>query len=508
MMAMNKPDVVEEIKKQVEERVQYEERTFGSGEFQTPPPRSEPGAFFDKEIEREIIGNLLTENASFLEVFDLLNPADFYSPDMARCYRTFSELYEKGVAGKTVDIGILAKHADVKPGLLVECLDVGFMAANIEYRARRVKALSQKRELYRRLKGLEQQISELEPAVIANSLSEIASDIALSGDRKRTYSTTELIGLVEKTQSERANEPNHIRGIKTGLHYLDKVLRGLQPKSLTLVAAATGFGKTTLSLNLLSNIARAGHKVLFISNENDVGMNLDRLCGIAANRPLKEVSSGFNALNVTEEFSKAYRNSSMFLTDNAPRDINEVCGLMRKYSIQHGVEVVLLDYIGEISESGSGRGQMESEEQRLARWTAQLLQTARAQNIHLVLVAQLNRAGNVGGKPTKAELAGCFKMAQKAHSLLLFWQDTNGQDVLTVEKNRTGQAGVSIAVNYNRHTQKITDTGLYDAKKKEVVSKQPKSDGRAAAAGERVDEPEQPECSQEQCFPFEEDVPF
>lgn len=469
---------------------------------------SEPGAFFDKELEREIIGNLLTENGSFLEIFDLLKPADFYSPDMARCYRTFSELYERGVAGKTVDLGILAKHADISAALLVECLDVGFMVSNIEYRARRIKALSQKRDLLRRIKGLEQQISELEPVVIANSLSEIASDIALAGDRKRTYSTTELIGLVEKTQAERANEPNHIRGIKTGLHYLDKVLRGLQPKSLTLVAAATGFGKTTLSLNLLSNIARSGHKVLFISNENDVGMNLDRLCGIAANRPLKEVSSGFNASNVVEEFSKAYQGRSLFLTDNAPRDINEVCGLMRKYSIQHGVEVVVLDYIGEITETGSGRNQ-ESEEQRLARWTAQLLQTARAQNIHLVLVAQLNRAGNVGGKPTKAELAGCFKMAQKAHSLLLFWQDTNGQDVLTVEKNRTGQAGVSIAVNYNRHTQRITDIGLYDAKKKEVVSKQPKLDGRAAAAGDRSDEPDQAtEYQQEQSFLFCDEVPF
>lgn len=468
---------------------------------------SNQAAFFDKQIEMELIGNLLTENATFLEVFDLLRPDDFYNPDMARCYRTFSELYEKGVAGKTVDLGILAKHANVSAALLVECLDLGFMASNIEYRARRVKALSQKRELYRRLKGLEQQISELEPAVIANSLSEIASDIALSGDRKRTYSTVELTGLVERMQAERANEPNHIRGIKTGLHYLDKVLRGLQPKSLTLVAAATGFGKTTLSLNLFSNIARAGHKVLFISNENDAGMNLDRLCGIAANRPLKEISSGFNGANVVDEFNKAYQGRSMFLTDNAPRDINEVCGLMRKYSIQHGVEVVLLDYIGEISESGSSRGP-ESEEQRLARWTAQLLQTARAQNIHLVLVAQLNRAGNIGGKPTKAELAGCFKMAQKAHSLLLFWQDTNGQDVLTVEKNRTGQAGVSIAVNYNRHTQKIWDTGLYDSKKKEVVSKQSKPDGRAAAAGERVDEPEQPEYQQEQCYQPEDGLPF
>jgi len=94
-------------------------------------------------------------------------------------------------------------------------------------------------------------------------------------------------------------------------------------------------------------------------------------------------------------------------------------------------------------------------------------------------------------------------MAQKAHSMLLFWQDTNGQDVLTVEKNRTGQAGVNIAVTFNRSSQKIFDTGLYDTKTKQVLTKHgttpAKYDGRAAASG---DTPE-PEPTPEQ-----EDIPF
>ena len=194
----------------------------------------------------------------------------------------------------------------------------------------------------------------------------------------------------------------------------------------------------------------------------------------------------------------------MFLSDNAPRTIDEVCGLIRKYSIQHGVEVVIYDYIGETALADTGENRIESEEQRLARWAAQLLQTARAQDVHLILVAQLNRQGNAGGKPTKTELAGCFRMAQKAHSMLLFWQDTNGQDVLTVEKNRTGQAGVNIAVTFNRSSQKIFDTGLYDSKTKQVLTKQgttpAKYDGRAAASGEKSEPEQEPD--------IQEDIPF
>lgn len=462
---------------------------------------SNTGQFFDKQLEYELIGNLLNENESFLEIADSLRADDFYNVEMGQAFRAFSELYEKE---KMIDLGYLARTAGVNASRLVEAMDAGFLSANIVWRAGQIRMMAQRRRTSQKIKRLESQIGTLAPLEIANGLSEIASEIALSGDRKRTYSTLELAEIVERTQHERATEPGHIKGIKTGLHYLDKTLRGLQSKSLTLIAAATGFGKTTLALNLFANIARQGRKILFISNENDVVINLDRLSGIAGGRPLKEITSGYQSEKVVSEFRRAFDSKSMFLTDNAPRTIDEVCGLIRKYSIQQGVEVVILDYIAEIAIADSGEAnRMESEEQRLARWTAQLLQTARAQDVHLILVAQLNRQGNAGGKPTKTELAGCFRMAQKAHSMLLFWQDTNGQDVLTVEKNRTGNAGVNIAVTFNRPSQKIWDTGLYDTKAKQVLTKQgttpAKYDGRAAAAGEKP-EPEQAD--------FQEDIPF
>ncbi|MDD2899480.1 MAG: DnaB-like helicase C-terminal domain-containing protein [Desulfuromonadaceae bacterium] len=462
---------------------------------------SNAGDFHDKQLEMELIGNLLNDNASFLEICDSLRPDDFYNPDMAKSYQAYSELYQKE---KQIDLTYLVRQSGVNASILVECIDVGFLAANIQWRARQIKNHSQRRKMARSLLKLQQQVGSMEPLEFAHKLSEIASDIALTGNRARVYSTLELSEIVERSQHERATEPGHIKGIKTGLHYLDKTLRGLQPKSLTLIAAATGFGKTTLALNLFANIAKQGQKILFISNENDVQMNLDRLSGIAGSRPLKEITSGFNPENVVNEFQQAFDSKCMFLSDNAPRTIDEVCGLIRKYTIQHGVEVVIYDYIGETALAETGEAnRMESEEQRLARWTAQLLQTARAQDVHLILVAQLNRQGNAGGKPTKTELAGCFRMAQKAHSMLLFWQDTNGQDVLTVEKNRTGQAGVNIAVTFNRSSQKIWDTGLYDTKAKQVLTKQgtipAKYDGRAAAAG---DTPEPEPIDIQEDFPF------
>jgi replicative DNA helicase len=446
---------------------------------------SEPDAYH-KELGEQLLGNLLNDNGGLLEIFEIIRPGDFYNEEQARGFQVFCELYEKGIDGRTIDLGMLAKYAKTPAHRLVEWMDAGFVSANIQWRAKEIKKLSQQRELERRFRHLQGLIYELEPAEFANRLSEVASEIVLDGDRKRVYSSPELVNIFEQTQQERVTNSGRPRGIKTGLHYLDKVLTGLFSKCLTLIAAATGFGKTTLTLNVAYNIAMQGFKILFISNENDVAINLDRFCGIASNRRLKDIGAGYDSANVVNDFRKAFDSKNLFLSDNSPRDINEICGLIRKYSIQYGVEVVVLDHIGEIALVDSGEANRhESEEQRLARWTGQLLQTARAQGVHLILVAQLNRQGNTGGRPTKTELSGCFRMAQKAHSMLLFWQDTNGQDVLTVEKNRTGQAGVNIAVTFDRSTQRIWDTGLYDLKSKQVVSRQTaKPDGKAAAAGD------------------------
>ena len=134
--------------------------------------------------------------------------------------------------------------------------------------------------------------------------------------------------------------------------------------------------------------------------------------------------------------------------------------------LQHGVELVFVDYIGEIALDGVKN---ENEEARLTRYSQALLEASRTLNCHIVVLAQLNREGNRKGRPSKTELQGCFKMAQKAHSLLIFWLNEDGQDILTVDKNRQGPAKVDIAMKFRRTTQRITELGYWLEDEKRIV---------------------------------------
>jgi replicative DNA helicase len=235
-------------------------------------------------------------------------------------------------------------------------------------------------------------------------------------------------------------------------------LRGLRPKRMTVVAAATGFGKSTLALNLLSNVVRLGHKALFLSNENDVDDNLDRLHGIETGLELKVIEKASEEVwGPTSQFASALFHSGLFLSDNSPRSIDEVVGTISRYVVQHGVEIVFVDYIGEILTDADTR---ETEEARLARFAQRLVDCSKSMGIHIVVMAQLNRQGNAKGRPTKSELASCFKIAMKAHSVLLFWQNEEKQDILTIDKNRQGPPNVDLLTDYNRATQRIAVSGF------------------------------------------------
>lgn len=407
--------------------------------------------FHDTDIEREIIGNILNDHSAYMDVFDILTPAHFSDRNMGEVYRAYGDQVQKKEA---TDIASLAKLAGVNPSCLADCIEHGWMSANVKMKARKVIGLSHKRETYRDCRKLVAEMETLSSPEIAKRLSDMAAAVAINSQTKHIYDGRELASRLTKMMERRHANNGKMEGIMSGWHCLDHVLRGLRPKRMTVVAAATGFGKSTFALNLLSNVVMAGHKALFISNENDVDDNLDRLHGIRSGLKLKDIEGVKDEVwGPTAVFASELFQSHLFMSDNSPRTIDEVVGTISRYVVQHGVEIVFVDYIGEILADNDTR---ETEEAKLARFAQRLVDCAKSMGIHIVVMAQLNRQGNSKGRPTKSELASCFKIVMKAHSLLIFWQDEQKRDVLTIDKNRQGPPNVDLLTDYDRATQKIT----------------------------------------------------
>lgn len=418
--------------------------------------------FEDRQSEIELIGNLLNDPDSVLDVMGYLAAGDFTDQTLGRSFQCFVDYFN---AGDKLDTVTLAEKSKIKPAVLAECVEAGWMTANIKFRAKKLVELSHKRQTYTECRKLVSELERIDSQEIASRLSDLASSISLKGGSKKVYSANEFCNRVIDLQKARVEAKGEISGAMTGFDLLDKSIRGMKPKRATFIAAGTGFGKTTLALNIFHNVVADGVKALFISNENDVDDNLDRLCGVATDHELKDIESGAAYESVSLKFVTRYKGKTAFISDNSPRNIDEVCAVISKHAIQDGIEIAVVDYIGEISGEAKDR---EAEEAKLARYGQRLIDCAKTMNVHLIILAQLNREGNKKGKPGKTELAGCFRLAQKAHTMLLFWQDEKKNDVISIEKNRQGPAGLSVAVEFSRGTQRITEKGAYLESSQEV----------------------------------------
>ena len=418
----------------------------------------------DIRSEREVVGGILLYVDSYVQIHDILRRDHLSDEELGAIYGVVGSLYQ---AGEPASITEISQRAKVSPTLLTELMGEVVLGAN-RRTAQRLVELSQKRTVLQQLRGITQRLPEMSLEELAGELIAPAVKANLDAAGKRVYGAPEVAARVEEMQEERRREPGIIRGIRTGYTALDLTLRGQRPGCMTLVAAGTGVGKTTLALNLGWGVARQGVPVLLISTENSADENFDRLAGIITGREIKDIEAGRHADEVSRAVRHALEDKALFITDNRPRTIHEVVGTMTRHALQHGVRYVIIDYIGEISPDHNAP-RNESEEQRTARWTQILLDAARTLGIHLVMLAQLNRSGNMRGRPTKTELSLCFRMAQKAAALLCMWQNDEGLDLIYVDKNRQGAGKVDIAIKFNRANQRIRELGYWLEKENKIV---------------------------------------
>lgn len=82
-----------------------------------------------------------------------------------------------------------------------------------------------------------------------------------------------------------------------------------------------------------------------------------------------------------------------------------------------------------------------------------LKNTCASVGVKLILLAQLNRAGE--GNPGLSKIGGSWKIAQKADTFVIIKRDTDGNHSLTLAKNRNGIEMKTIEINFDKDTQRM-----------------------------------------------------
>jgi replicative DNA helicase len=238
--------------------------------------------------------------------------------------------------------------------------------------------------------------------------------------------------------------------IPTGISTLDRVSGGLWPGVLTVLAGRPGMGKSAFVLNIATNAALSGKRVLYITLEDTRYFVAVRL--LARFAKLDNITLTMRAVRDDQQRAllDGYNRACglpLWVDDVRGLSSAEIRSRVMAHKDKHGIDLLVLDHLAEIREDAESETAIVSQ---AARGCADLVSEL---DIPGLLAHQLNRKveDRADKRPTLADLKQSGKVEEVARAVWLLYRpgyyEENGEDRrdlwAIVAKANHGKTGVA-----------------------------------------------------------------
>ena len=414
----------------------------------------------DADAERAVIGAMLMDREAVVIAAESLRKDDFYQPQLGV---VFDAVVEMNNEGKPIDLVILQdrlKEKDVPPEISSLDFVRGLMAlhltsANIGHYVRIVYEKS----LLRRLIRVNESIAD--SCYAGNEKVEDILEMTeknifdLLKQRAATdYVPVSQIALNTLERIEQAaRNKSSVTGIPTGFLDLDYKLSGLQPSDLVLVAARPSMGKTAFVLNIAQyTTLRKDYPCAIFSLEMSKEQLMNRLFAMESRVDSMALRIG----NLTDsDWEKLVEsvgligNSGLIIDDTPGISVSELRSKCRKFKLEFGIKLVIIDYLQLMS--GSGARNSDSRQQEISDISRSLKALAREIECPVIALSQLSRAceSRQDHRPMLSDLRESGAIEQDADVVMFIYRDdyynhdSDKKDVaeIIIAKQRNGPIG-------------------------------------------------------------------
>ena len=361
-----------------------------------------------REAEESVLGAVLLSDVAANEVMDKLIPEDFYVPAHQSIFEAILTLYNTNQPLDAVTVseelrrrGALDKIGGI--GYLTRLLDVVPTASNIEYYATIVEEHGLRRSLIK-AGGAVTDLAFRTEDEIAGVIDRAEQQVLGVAEKRASQDMLEVGPLfqevIEHIETLEANGSD-ITGLATGFRDLDKMLAGLQPANLVVIAARPSMGKSALTLNIATNAAVLGKVVALFSLEMAKEEVVQRiLCSVGRVDSGKLRSGQLGAQNWDRVVAAAGRmyKAPIFIDDSSVVTVTDIRAKCRRLQRARGLDLVVVDYLQLMS--GSNRENRQQEIAEISRGSQEPGQ--RAQGADHRRVATQPLGGTAGGPPSPA----------------------------------------------------------------------------------------------------------
>jgi replicative DNA helicase len=424
------------------------------------------------EAEQAVLGAILIDENAFDQVAALLKPGDFYLLPHQHVFDICTGL---ATEGKTIDPVLVTQRLDAKgflgtavPRDLPWSLARGLgTATNASHYARVVLDLSRLRQMMLTAQRLVERGYE-SGANVQHFLDAAQQDVfgAAQGTGLETLRPIQepLLQAVDNLEAiqKRVREGlSPITGVPTGLPSLDKMMLGLQPGALIILAARPSVGKTAFALNIAAHAAvKQAKRVAVFSLEMPSDQLALRMLASEAKLDWRRLSQGMMSKldweKVGNHADKIGR-AQLWLDDNfvlSPVELRSKCRKIKREN--GGLDLVVIDYL-QLMHAPSDRG-IQSREQEIATISRSLKALAKELQVPVLALSQLNRGveKRKGEPPMLSDLRESGAIEQDADVVMFLHRDDGDEkDGAPVQQGDTQQVQLVIAKQRQGPTGKV-----------------------------------------------------
>ncbi len=406
------------------------------------------------EAEQAVIGSMIMDRDAIVAAAEIIDGEDFYNRQYGILFETMVELNNEGSPVDLVTLQNRLREKDVPPEVsslefVRDLMSTVVTSANIRHYARIVA----EKATLRRLIRLNEEIANLcyaEKESLEFILDDTEKKIFQLVQKRTAEDFVPIRKIVENALDKieiASRNKGCVTGIPTGFIDLDYRTAGMQPSDLILIAARPSMGKTAFEVNLAEYMAfKKNYSVALFSLEMSKEQMVNRMFALEAGVDAQKLRNG--QLNDQEwerliEGAGIISGSKLIIDDTPGISIAELRSKCRKYKLEHGLDIVMIDYL----QLMSGSGRAESKQLEVAEISRSLKSLARELNVPVIALSQLSRAveQRPDHRPMLSDLRDSGAIEQDADVVMFLYRD----DYYNHDSDKKGILEVIIAKQRN-----------------------------------------------------------
>ena len=384
------------------------------------------------ETEQAVIGACLLEPAEVIpQVLERLTASGeaFYELRHREVWLAIEALHREG---KAVDLMLVQQRLkdtgklDQAGGLVAlseamsACVSVAQTPAHIELLAEKWTLRKLQRECVLALQSIQQCTA---PMQLVNEFHGTVATLADSGVRGGSQPIWEVFpNVIRQLESFRQGKKQY-KGFSTGFNFLDNMLCGLGPAEYYIIAGRPGGGKTAVALQMAVHVAaELKVPVGFFSLEMNKDALASRIVFQQAGVNFQSYRNGFlreiDAAKLTQALA-AFKRLPIQVDDTSGLTIDEIALRARRMVREHGVRLLVIDYLQLIP--GRSGVRYRDMNERITDASDGLMRLKKELNIPIIVLAQENSNREKADRertPMLSDLKDSQKPAQDADCVM------------------------------------------------------------------------------------------